>query len=111
LSILVVFVGLAWLFRLFLVRIARKLAQKTKTKLDDAVLSLLQKPLIAIVILAGLYLAVLSFHEGTDAWLYITKGLAILLSLLGIYSVVVLLHTEIAEKVPSYKLKKGNRNT
>jgi small conductance mechanosensitive channel len=95
LSILVVFVVLAWLFRLFLVRIARRLAQKTKTNLDDAILAALQKPLIGIVILAGLYLAVLSFHEATDAWSYITRGLAIVLSLLGIYAVLVLLNTVI----------------
>ena len=85
LSILVVFVVLAWLFRLFLVKIARRFAQKTKTNLDDVVLSALQKPLIAIVILAGLYLMVLSFHEEVAAWSYMAKGLATLLSLLSIY--------------------------
>ena len=95
LSILVIFVGLALLFRLFLVRIARKLAQKTKTKLDDAILSVLQKPLTAIVILAGLYVAVLTLPQEVDAWSYITKGLATVLSLLGIYSVVLVLHTVI----------------
>ncbi len=92
-SILVVFIGLAWLLRLFLVRIARRLAQKTKTLLDDAILSALRKPLIAIVILAGLYLAVLTLPEEIAVWSYIAKGLAIVLSLLGIYSVVVLLDT------------------
>ena len=62
-SILVIFCGLAWLLRLFLVRITRRLAQKTRTLLDDAILSVLRKPLIAIVILAGLYLAVLTLPE------------------------------------------------
>lgn len=93
LSILVIFCGLAWLFRLFLVRIARRLAQKTKTHLDDAILSVLQKPLIAIVILAGLYVAVLTLPQEIVAWSYMAKGLAIVLSLLGIYSVVVFLDT------------------
>ena len=95
LSILIVFVGLAWLFRLFLVRIARKLAQKTKTHLDDTILSVLQKPLTAIVILAGLYVAVLTLPQEVDVWWYSAKALAMVLSLLGIYSVVVLLHTVI----------------
>src|SRR4030042_6227869 len=95
LSILIVFVGLAWLFRLFLVRIARKLAQKTKTHLEDTILSVLQKPLTAIVILAGLYVAVLTLPQEVDVWWYSAKALATVLSLLGIYSVVVLLHTVI----------------
>ncbi len=85
LFILVIFCGLAWLLRLFLVRIARRLAQKTKTHLDDAILSVLQKPLIAIVILAGLYLAVLTLPEEIAVWSYIDKGVAIVLSMLGIY--------------------------
>jgi small conductance mechanosensitive channel len=93
LSILVIFCGLAWLFRLFLVRIARRLAQKTKTHLDDAILSVLQKPLTAIVILAGLYLAVLTLPEEIAAWSYTAKGLATVLSLVGIFTVVVLLDT------------------
>jgi len=93
LFILVVFVGLAWLFRLFLVRIARRLAQKTKTLLDDAILSTLRKPLIAIVILAGLYIAVLTLPQEVAIWWYLAKALATVLSLLGIYSVVALLDT------------------
>ena len=92
-SILVIFLGLAWLVRFVLVRFFRKLAKKSETKLDDAVLSAAQKPLFAIVILLGLYLAVLPFHNITDTWSYITRGLAIVLSLLGIYLVVALLNT------------------
>lgn len=91
LAILVVFCVLAWLFRWFLSGIARRLAKKTKTNLDDAILTAVQKPLIAVIILTGLYLAVLSFQGATDAWSYITRGLGTVLSLLGIYSVVVLI--------------------
>jgi hypothetical protein len=43
LLIFVGFIGLASLFRFFLVRLARRLAQKTKTNLDDAILSALEK--------------------------------------------------------------------
>jgi hypothetical protein len=58
LSIFVVFIGLAWLFHVFLVRAARRLAQKTKTKLGDAIISVLEKPVVVILVLTGLYLSV-----------------------------------------------------
>ncbi len=90
-----VFVGLTWLFRFFLRKVAKRLAQKTTTHLDDAIISALEKPVMAVIILAGLYLAVLSLPEELTMRLYLAKGLAIVLSLLGIYSVVILLDTMI----------------
>jgi len=88
-----VFVGIAWLFYFFLRRVAKRLAQKTKTALGDALLSVLRRPVLAIILLAGLYLGVLSLPEELLARWYLDKGLAIVLSLLGIYSVAISLDT------------------
>jgi moderate conductance mechanosensitive channel len=93
LLILIGFCGLAWILRIFLVRIVKKFAQKTQTNLDDAILASLQKPLIAIVILAGFFMAVVSFNGTTVGWLYLTRGLAIALSLMGIIFILILLNT------------------
>jgi hypothetical protein len=87
LSILVAFIRLGWLFHVFLARAARRLAQTTKTKLDDILLSVLEKPLIAIIILSGLYLSAMSLPLEAAARLYLSKGLSIVLSILGIYVV------------------------
>lgn len=82
------FIGLAWLFRLFLFRLARRLAQKTKTKLISA----LEKPVVAILVLTGLYLSVLLLPLETVLRSYLSKGLYIALSLLGIYAVAALVY-------------------
>lgn len=91
LSILIfgVFVGLAVLFRIFLFPLVRKLTRKTKTKLDEAILSVVRRPILAIILLAGLYLVFLFLPEELAARSYVIKGLASVLSLLGIYAVVV----------------------
>jgi len=91
LSVFVVFLGLAWLFHIFLVRAVRRLAQKTKTKLDDAIVSSLKKPVVAIIILAGLYLSAHLLPLEPIFRSYVSKGLLIALSLLGIYAAVALL--------------------
>jgi len=86
------FIGLAWLFRFFLVRLARRLAQKTKTNLDDAIVSALEKPVVVIIILGGLYLSVLLVPLEVVLRSYLSKGLYIALSLLGIYAVAALVY-------------------
>ncbi|MFH0768033.1 MAG: mechanosensitive ion channel family protein [Chloroflexota bacterium] len=80
-----VFVGLAWLARFFLRRIARKLALKTGTHLDDAIVSALEKPVMAVIILVGVYLAILSFPMDAIMRRYASQGLGIVLGLLSIY--------------------------
>jgi hypothetical protein len=95
LAILAVFLVLAWLFSFFLTRTIKRLTRKTKTKLDDAVFTVIRKPLFAVIILAGLYLAVRSLGQETDLWLYVGRWLATLLSLLGVYAVVAEIDTVI----------------
>jgi len=91
------FIGLAWLFRFFLVRLARRLAQKTKAKLDDAIISALEKPVVVIIILGGLYLVALFLPLEATVRSYLSKGLYIALSLLGIYAVAALVYA-VAER-------------
>jgi small conductance mechanosensitive channel len=92
LSIFVVFLGLAWLFHVFLGRAARRLAQKTKTKLGDAIISALEKPVVVILVLTGLHLSVLLVPLEAILRSYLSKGLYIALSLLGIYAVAALVY-------------------
>lgn len=95
LVILVASVGFALFLRFFLVKIARRHAQKTKTKLDDMILSAIEKPLVALIIIGGLYLSALSLPlEGTLPS-YLFKGLSIVLGVLGIYIVIALINAVI----------------
>ncbi len=86
LLILFSFVVIAWLFRVFLIRIARTLAQKTETGLDDAIISALEKPVITLVILSGVYISAFSLPRDALVRGYFSKGLSIVLSLLGIFA-------------------------
>jgi small-conductance mechanosensitive channel len=92
LSIPVVFIGLACLFHIFLVRAARRLAQKTKTKLGDAIISALEKPVVVTLVLTGLYLSVRFLPLEAVLYSYLSKGLYITLYLLGIYAVAALVY-------------------
>jgi small conductance mechanosensitive channel len=85
------FIVLAWLFRVFLARVAHRLARKMATGLDDAVIAALGKPIIAIIVLAGLYLSGLSLPLEPVPALYFSRAMSTVLSLLGIYSGVALL--------------------
>ncbi|OGN99431.1 MAG: hypothetical protein A2Y89_07190 [Chloroflexi bacterium RBG_13_51_18] len=91
--LVVVFFGLAWLMRFVLIKFVKKYIQRTKHNLDNAILAVMQKPLVAIVILLGLYLAVLTLPQEFDVWSYSLKGLATVLTLLGIFTAVALLDT------------------
>ena len=77
LSILVAFIGLAWLFHVFLVRAARRLAQKTKTKLADAIVSALEKPIVVIIVLTGLYFSILLLPLESILRSYPSKALSV----------------------------------
>ncbi len=95
LFILIAFAGLAWLFRIFLAKIVKNLIRQTKTDLDDVVVAALGKPLIAIIILAGIYLAQIALPLVPAIRSSILRGLSTVLILLAIYTVVALLDTVI----------------
>ena len=85
-----VFVGLARLFHFFLRKVAKRLAQKTRTHLDVALVSTIEKPVMAVIILAGVYLAILSFPMEAVMRRYASQGLGIVFSILSIYIAVAL---------------------
>lgn len=91
-AIFAVFVGLAFLFRFLLGRLSRRLAEKTATGLDDALIAALSKPVIAIIVVAGLYFALLPLALEPAARIYVSRGLVALLSLLGIYAAAALVY-------------------
>lgn len=90
-----VFVGIAWLFHFFLRKVAKRLAKRTRTRLDDALISALEKPVMAIIVLTGLYVVVLSFPTEGILQRYISQALVTALSLLGIFVLLTLLNTVI----------------
>ena len=90
-----VFVGLAWLVHFFLRKVVKRITRKTTTLLDDAILSALEKPVMAVIILAGVYFAIHSFSMEANLRRYASQGLGIMLSLLGIYTLVALLDAAI----------------
>jgi len=72
-----VFVGLAWLVHFFLRKVVKRITRKTTTLLDDAVVSALEKPIMLIIILAGVYLAIHSFSMEANLRRYASQGLGI----------------------------------
>jgi small-conductance mechanosensitive channel len=92
-AIVVVFSGLAWLARFLLAKYIKKIMQKTTTRLDDSVLSIVRIPIITIVVLLGFYIAVLTLPQEANVWSYTLKGLATALSLMGIFTAVAVLDT------------------
>jgi moderate conductance mechanosensitive channel len=93
LAIVIVFCGLALFFRFFLTRYLRKIVERTRNHLDNVLISTLRKPLVMILILAGLYIAVLTLPREADVWLYASRALASLLSLLGIFVILTFFNT------------------
>jgi moderate conductance mechanosensitive channel len=94
-GIFIMFCGLALVSRFLLTRFFKRFTEKSKNNLDDSILSTLRKPLIAIIILLGLYSAAKTLPGEATVWLYGTKALANILYLVGIYSVLALLNTTI----------------
>lgn len=91
--VLCLFIVLAWMFHFFLLRAAKKFAQKTKTELDNALILVAEKPLIAIIILTGIYVSSLFIPLESTLRSYLLKGVEIVLSLLGIYIVAGILYS------------------
>ena len=76
-----------WVAHVLLWRWVRGLARKSRTSLDDAIVSAVEKPLVAAILAAGLYLASFFLPLLPAARTYAHRGFLILISLLGIYAV------------------------
>jgi small-conductance mechanosensitive channel len=110
LVIIVVFCGLAWFIRFALEKWGKRFTEKTRTKLDNAILSVMRKPVIIIIVLLGFYIAAVTLPQVEAVWSYTLKGLATALSLLGIFSAVAFLDTIIRwykRKVTAEKIGVG----
>lgn len=107
-SILIIaaFVGLALFFKFYLKKVAKRLARKTKTPLDDVIISTAEKPLFAAIVLGGLYLAGIHLPLATVPDSLFTKAMSIVLSLLGIYIAAVIIGTSIKSYGRDVKQKK-----
>jgi len=92
-AIVLGFAAAAWLSRYFLVKWVKTLVERSKYKLDNEIFAALQKPVVALVIVAGFYIAALTLPQDVDLWSYVTRGLANLLSFLGIFTGVLLIDT------------------
>ena len=82
LIIIILFIGLGKLFSFFIVKIIKKLASKTKTVLDDILISVIEKPFVFGLFIAGFYIAgiYLTLSErGTQIYYNITEILIVLL--------------------------------
>jgi moderate conductance mechanosensitive channel len=82
----VTFIGLAWLFRYFIVRYIHKIVSKTATRLDDAIISALSKPIVVIVILGGIFLAGLFLPWKVSPREIFVKGVSTALWITAVYS-------------------------
>ncbi len=91
LSVLVAFIILACIFRFVIFRVAKRLAQKNRSSLDDIIISAMHKPIILLTFVSGLYLAVFSLQEEIIAGVYVTRGLLTLIIVLGVYGVIAFL--------------------
>jgi MscS family membrane protein len=88
LAIIVLFIGIGKLFAVIGVGIIKKIAKKTKTTLDDVLVSVLEKPAVFALFIAGFYVAgfQISFSEGGTRLYY--NILEILIVLLIIWIII-----------------------
>lgn len=80
------FLLLAGLFNWVLMRVARRMVEKTATVLDDLVLDSLRRPIFIGLILGGLYLAVVSLPLTVRVEDWVVKGGTAVFAALGIYT-------------------------
>lgn len=87
LMVFAISLGLAWLFRYWLIRALHRLAGRTKTNIDDIVVGALRKPFFALIVLTGLYFALRLLPWKATVGQYVISMLVLTVGLLGIYVV------------------------
>lgn len=81
LGILLAAMVVALLVNVIVTKVLYRLASKTHTKLDDAIIAAIQKPLFFSVVLAGIAFALRRFDLG-ETWLFVVDGVALTLGIL-----------------------------
>lgn len=87
LMILVISLGVAWLFRNWLLRIVHGLAVRTKSGVDDVIVGAFRKPFVALIAVAGAYFAVRILPWKAIIGQYVVAAVALTIGLLGLYVV------------------------
>lgn len=90
LAILAAFVLAAWLARQLFNKAIRRLAQRTGTYLDNAIIAGINKPLILAIIVCGVYVAVVRLPLAQGIYPVLTRAFPTALVLLAIYTAVAL---------------------
>ena len=92
-TVVLLFAIVAWITRFLMLKILKKMVKKTRNKLDDAIFTVLRRPVILIVVILGFYIAAATLPQDAGPWADISRGLATLMSLLAIYLGVVIFNT------------------
>lgn len=87
LMLLVISLGLAWLFRYWLFKVVHGLAKKTRSGVDDVIVGAFRKPFIALIVVAGFYFAVRLLPWKAEVGPYVEAVVLLVIGLLGLYVV------------------------
>ena len=77
-GIFVLFLIGAAILHLVIKNVFKKLAKKTKTKLDDTIVSIVNKVVVFIIILAGVYFGLRALAIPENIWTLIEKGVQVI---------------------------------
>ncbi|GIU68939.1 MAG: mechanosensitive ion channel protein MscL [Candidatus Woesearchaeota archaeon] len=91
LIILILFIGLGKVFSFFIIKIMKKIASKTKTVLDDIIISIIEKPFVFGLFITGFYIAgnYLNLSEFSTKIYY--RTIEIMIVILVIWTIIKLL--------------------
>lgn len=90
LAILAAFVLAAWLARQLFSTAVHRLAQRTGTYLDNAIIAGINKPLILAIIVCGVYVAAIRLPLAQGIYPFLTRAFPTAMALLAIYTAVAL---------------------
>jgi MscS family membrane protein len=88
LIIILLFIGLGKIFSFFVVKIIKKLAAKTKTVLDDILISVIEKPFVFGLFIAGFYVAGINLNFSERGGQIYNNVIEILIVLLIIWIII-----------------------
>jgi small conductance mechanosensitive channel len=85
--IFAVFIGIAVIFRFWMMRVMHRMAKQTKTGLDDVVISGLGRPFFILIIVAGAFFSLRFLPWKANVGPYVSSSIALGFGLLGLYVV------------------------
>lgn len=107
-GIFVISIFIAVILRFIIVGILKKYAKKTKTKLDDTLVRIVNKVFVAIIILGGLYFALRALTLPLSMWELIEKAVQVIFIVKVFQGITILTDFVISTYVIKlFKAKKG----